>query len=127
AMIETTLAQFTVQEPQPEQIVAQLLAEQPFAADAKEGDQHARLEQLLRRNAGTPLLGIERVEQRRELLQDGVHTAFNSSQGMIGRYTGIKVHHGQKVGLSLRFSTHVDPIPSSHYAFKQSSSFSTPC
>jgi hypothetical protein len=50
---------------------------------------------------------LELVEERRELLQDGIDMALDGPQGMIGGDNGIEVDHGQEVRLGLRDSTHV--------------------
>ena len=120
AMIEAPFTELTIQEPQPEQIVAQLLTEQSLAAYAVESRQNPRFKQLLRRDARTSDLSIELVEKRREFLQYGVDPAFDGAQRMIGRHTSAKIDDGQKVGLSLKFSTHGDLIPCSHDSFKES-------
>ena len=127
AVVEATLTELTVQEPEPEQIVAQLLAKEPFAAHTIEGSQDARLEQLLRWDAGTPLAGIEFVEQGRELLQNCIHAALDSSQGMVSWDTVTEVYHGQEVGLGLRFSAHAHQTQSSNILFKEYAGFSTAC
>lgn len=47
AVVKAPFAELAVQRPKPEEIVAELFAEQPFAAHAVKRRQHARLEQLL--------------------------------------------------------------------------------
>src|SRR5262249_5805517 len=69
-VVEATLAELTVQEPEPKQIVAQLLTEKPFATNTVEGDKHARLEQLLGWDTWSSLTSVQLVEQRRKFLQD---------------------------------------------------------
>jgi hypothetical protein len=118
-MVKAAFPQLTVQKPQPEQIVTKLLAQKPLTAHAKERHQNPRLKQLLGRNAGPAFSGIELVKQGRELLQDGVGAAFDSSQRMIGRDRRIEINHGQEVRLGLRFSAHADPIQSTGHSFKQ--------
>ena len=106
AVVETAFVELPVQKPKPEQIVAELLAKEPFAAHAVKGAQHARLEQLLRRNAVAPGVGVKFVKQRGEFFQDGVHLAFDGAQRMLRRHTLVEVDDRQKVRLSLRFSAH---------------------
>ena len=99
AMVKTTLAELAVQEPKPEQVVAQLLAEEPFAAHTVEGGQDAGLEELFGRDAGAAFPGIEIVEQGRELLQHRVDAAFNGPERMVGGHEGVEMDDGQKVRL----------------------------
>lgn len=66
AGIEGALAQLAVEEPEPEEIVAELLADGPFAAHAVEGGEDAVFEQLLRRDAGSAVVAGEVVEPGRE-------------------------------------------------------------
>ena len=105
--VEAALTEFAIQKSEPEQIVAELFAEEPFAADGIERGQHARLEQLFRRNAGASQRLVEFVQERRALLQDRVHPPLDAAQRMIRRHAGIEVDHGQEVGLGLRSSAHV--------------------
>src|SRR5208337_3921889 len=65
--VETPLVQFPVQKPKPQEIVGQLLTEQPLAAYRIERHQNPALEQLLRRDRRPSLTGIQLVKQRREL------------------------------------------------------------
>ena len=127
AVVEAAFGKLTVQEPEPEQIVAELFAEQAFTADAVEGGEHSGLEQLLRRNAGTSQFLIEVIEQRREFFENRVHSALDGAQRMIRRHALVEVDHRQKVRLSLRFSTHgylIHLIPSRS---KSRETFSTNC
>ena len=106
AVIEAAFAVFAVKEPEPEKIVAELFAEEPFAADTVKGGEHAGLEELLGRNTVAAFVGVEFVEERGELLEDGVHMALDRTQWMIGRHGGVEVDDRQKVRLGLCFSTH---------------------
>ena len=106
AVIEAAFAVFTVKEPEPEQIVAELLAEEPFAADAVKGGEHAGFEELLGRNAVAAFVGVEFIEERGKLFENGVHMALDRPQRMIGGHGSVEVDDGQKVRLSLCFSTH---------------------
>src|SRR5271163_389300 len=106
AVVEAALAELAVQKPEPEQIIAELFAEEPFAAHTIQGGEYPGLEQLLRRNAGTTFVGIELLEQRRELLQDRIHAALNNAQRMPGGHAGVEIDNSQKVRLGLRFSAH---------------------
>src|ERR1700691_4757911 len=107
AVVKAALGKLPVQKPEPEQIVGKLLAEQPLAAHGVERHEDAGLEQLLGRNAGPALLSIERVKQRRELLQDGIHVLLDGAQRMIDRHDGVEVDDGEEVRLSLCDSTHI--------------------
>jgi hypothetical protein len=105
-MVEAAFAKLTVQKPQPQEIVAQLLAEQTLAPDTVERRQDPRLQQLLGRDAIPSTGGVQFIEQRRKLLQDQVNTLLDRAQRMIGRHTLVEVDHRQKVRLGLRFSAH---------------------
>ena len=83
----------------------------PDGLKLQKGGQHTRLEQLLRRNAVAPDVGIKFVKQRRELLQNRVHAALDGAQRMVGGHGGVEVDDRQKVRLSLRFSTHEFQTP----------------
>jgi hypothetical protein len=106
AVVEAAFAELPVQEPKPQEIVAELFAEQAFAAHAVERRQHPRLEQLLRRNRGRTVPGIKLVKQRRKLLQHGIHAALDGTQRMLGGHALVEVDDRQKVRLGLRFSAH---------------------
>ena len=60
-------------------------------------------------------------------MQDSVHAALDGAQGMIGRHAGVKVDRREELGLSLRFSTHIDPILPPCESYKENPSFSTTC
>lgn len=98
AVMEAAPAPFTVEEPGPEQVGAGPFAEEPFAAHAVAGGEPARLEPLLGRNAGVAFFRVEIVEQRRELLEHGIHVALDGPQRMILRPGGVAVDGGEKFG-----------------------------
>ena len=52
AVVNTPLAEPAVEEPRPEQVIAELLAEEPLAAHGAEGCEHAGLEQLPGQDGG---------------------------------------------------------------------------
>ena len=114
AVVKAAFAELTVQEPEPEQIVAKLLAEEAFAAHGVEGGEHAGLEQLLGRDAGPAQFLVELVEEGRELLEHEVHTALDAAQRMVGGHALVEVDDGQEVRLGLRFSAHASLIPIIH-------------
>src|SRR5216117_3020476 len=66
-------------------------------------------------------------EQRREFLQDPIHSALDRSQGMIRWHRGVEVYHGQKVRLCLSFSTHAGSDRSTFTSFNLFESFSPAC
>jgi hypothetical protein len=105
-VVKTALVELPVEEPEPEQIVAELFAKEPFTADAVKGGEHAGLEQLFRRNAAATSLGIKFIKQRGEFFQNNVHLAFDGAQRMVRRHALVEVDDRQKVRLGLRFSTH---------------------
>ena len=117
--VETPLIQFPVQKPKPQEIVGQLLAEQPLATHRIKRHQYPALEQLLRRNRRPSLIGIQIVKQWRNLCQHLVHSRLDPAQRMVGGHTLVQVDRRQKLGLSLRFSTH----PSLTFLPRQYSNF----
>ncbi len=106
AVVETAFTEFPVEEPKPEQIVAELVAEEPLAADAVKGGQHSGLKQLFRRDAATTILGIEIIEERRKFTQNGVDMPLDGTERMVRRHALVEIDNRQKVRLGLRFSTH---------------------
>ncbi len=126
-MVEAACAKLAVQKPEPEQIVAALLAEEPFAADAVEGGEHASLELLRGREGWRAVLGVELIEERRKLFENRVHVALDSAQRMIRRHAGVEVDDGQEVGLSLWFSAHGFLTQRQTDVFKPSETSSTNC
>ena len=110
AVVKAAFAELPVQEPEPEQIVAELLAEEAFTADGVEGGEHAGLEQLLGRDAGPAQFLVELVEEGRELLKHEVHAALNGAQWMAAGHALVQVDDGQEVRLGLRFSAHASLI-----------------
>ena len=123
AVIEAAVAELAIQKPEPEQIVAELVTEEPFTAHTVQRTEHPGLQQLLRRNAIAASVGIEFVKQGREFLQHRIHAALDGAQWVIRRHAGIEVDDGQEVGLSLRFSTHATLEPQIATAFKQKAIF----
>src|ERR1022692_1930644 len=114
AVVEAALAELTVKEPKPEQIVGKLFAEKPLAAHTVEGGQDAGLEQLLGRNAVPTFFGVELIKQGRELLQHGIDAALDGPQRMVGGHEGVEINDGEEVRLGLRCSTHVSQTPLSN-------------
>lgn len=90
AVMEAAFAELAVHEPEPAQVVAQLFAEAPFAALAIEGGQDASLEQLFGRDAGATRFLVERVEEGRETLKDGIDLSFDGAQGVAGGHAGVE-------------------------------------
>jgi hypothetical protein len=127
AVVKAAFAQLAVKKPEPEQIVAELLAKEPFAAHAIESGEYAGLEELFGRDTGTAVLLVEFVEEGREILEDRVHARLNRAQGMGGRHAAVEVDDGKEVGLSLRFSAHGYQTMSTNILFKPSAIFSTTC
>jgi hypothetical protein len=58
-VVETACAELAVEEPEPEQIVAELFAEAPFAADTVQSGEPAGFEELFGRDADATVVGIE--------------------------------------------------------------------
>lgn len=106
AVVKAAFAELPVQKPEPEQIVAELFAEEAFAAHGVEGGEHAGLEELLGRDAGPAQFLVELVEEGRELLEHEVHAALDGAQRMVGGHALVEVDDAQKVRLDLRFSAH---------------------
>jgi hypothetical protein len=127
AVVEAALAQFAVEEPEPEQIVAELLAEEPFAAHAVKGGEDAGLEQLLGRDAGAAVLLVKGVEEGRELFQNRIHVALDGAQRMVGGHSGVEVEDGEKLGLGLGLTAHAFQTPLKPSCSKSRGTFSTAC
>ena len=106
AVVKAAFAELAVEEPKPEEIVAELFAEAAFAADAVERGQHARLEELIGWDARAAGGGVEFGEERREFFQDGIHVRLDRAQRMVARHTLVQVDHRQKIRLGLNRSTH---------------------
>ncbi len=85
-MIKTALAQFAVQEPKPEQIVAELFVGNPLTAHAVKGR-----EPLLGREAGPARVFIQFVEEERELFAALRPRADPIFAGGRDSYTGLYV------------------------------------
>jgi len=81
-VIEDRLIQTHVQNPAEEDVVVQLLTEEPPAPEGEQGDQPRALQQPLRRNRRTPHLAIQLVEDRRQRSQDLVREGLDGSQRM---------------------------------------------
>lgn len=80
AVVEAAFGQLAVEKPQPEQIVADLLAQEALAAHGVKGGEPAGLEQLLGRDARPAQLGVELVKEGRELLEDVVQAGLERAQ-----------------------------------------------
>lgn len=106
AVIEAALAELAVQKAEPEQVVAQLLAEEPLTAHAVEGGQHMGLEPLFRREAGSAVGLVEVIEPGRTFLEDGTDLALAGAPGMVGGDWGIEVEDGEEIELSLGCAAH---------------------
>ena len=104
--VEAAFVQFPIQKPKPQEIVAQLFAEQPLTAHRIERHQYPALEQLLRWNRWPSFVGIQLIKQGRKPHQDFIHPCFDPAQRMLGGHTLVQVDGRQKLRLSLRFSTH---------------------
>jgi len=122
-VVETALVQFAVQKPQPEERVAELLAEESFAAHAEQGGEQARLEQLLRRNAGASLVGVECVEPRRELGPHGVHAPLDAAQRVLRRHPVVEVDDGEEFRLAVWIAAHVFSDSATHARIQKNSEF----
>jgi hypothetical protein len=81
-----------VQEPFEEQVVLELLAELPLAANRVQGDQQATLEQVLGRDAGPAVGRVHGVEDRRQFRQGPVDDHLDPSQRVI---EGAQLLRGQ--------------------------------
>lgn len=102
ATIGAPLTERPVRELKPEQVIAELFAEELFAEDAVKGGEQAGLEQLSGRDAGAAFFRAEIVEQRRVFLEHNIQAAFDGAQGMVCQHGGVEVKDGEEVGLCLR-------------------------
>src|SRR5213594_4885896 len=79
-------------EPPEEQVVVELLHEEPLAAHAVEHLQEQGPQQVLGRDRRPPDLGIQLVELGRQFAQDRVAHGPQGAQGMVGRDASLQRH-----------------------------------
>jgi len=97
--------------PAEEQIVVELLHQQPLAADRVEHLQQQRPQQLLLRDRRAPHAAVELVEQRRHLLQRRIRPHPDHPQGMILRDPLLRRHIAEHGPLDLIRTSHRPPPP----------------
>lgn len=106
AVIEAAPAELAVQKPEPGQVIAHLLAEEPLAAHVVEGGHHMGLEPLFGREAGSAVFFVDVIEEGREFLEDGIGLAFAGAPRMVRWDGGIEVEDGEEIGLRLGIAAH---------------------
>src|SRR5947209_19631952 len=73
--------------PAKQEVVVELLHQQPLAAHRVQYLQEQRAQQLLRRNRRPPITGVDRVEAPRRVLERGLHHYPAGAQRLIFRYS----------------------------------------
>src|SRR5712692_3045437 len=113
--------------PAEEQVVVQLLHQQPLAAYAVEGLQQQGPQQLLRSNRWPSHARIQLREQRRHRLQRRVSHPSYPSQRMILRYPLLRRNVTEHATLLLIVSAHVLLDAATPSPVTQSTTFSAAC
>ena len=84
-----------VEEPPEQQVVVELLAEEPLAAHGVERHQQHRFQKTLRRNRRPTVRRVHRVEHRRQLRQRPVGQLLDRAQRVRRRNSRIRRHQAQ--------------------------------
>jgi hypothetical protein len=98
AVVEAAFAEFAIQKPKPEQIVAELFAEKPLAADTGKRPSLSGLEPWLGRNAGAAEFFLQLVQEGRQFPQHRIDLPLHGVERRVGRDGGIEVRPGQNPG-----------------------------
>jgi len=109
-MIEARLGRVHIEEPAEQQIVIELLAEQPFAAHGVQRHQQRGLQQPLGWDRRPPNGAVHLIEQRRKLRQRPVGEFLDPPQRMLLRRPLARLHDHQHRPLPPLFSPH-PPLP----------------
>jgi hypothetical protein len=104
--IEAWFHQLHVQEPAEQEVVVEFLTEGSLTPHRIKRDQERRLEQPLRRDRRSAVLGVHRVEGIRQCGQCLLGERLNRAQRMVLRYPLLQVDKGQHRHLGLAASTH---------------------
>jgi hypothetical protein len=112
-MVKARLVQLQVQKPATQQIVGELLAQQPLAANRIQRHQQRGFEQPLRWNRRPPQEAVHLVEDHRQLLEHGIHQLLDAPQRMLLGNPLCHVDHQQHRPLSPFLATHplLPPLP----------------
>ena len=118
--------------PAVEQIVIQLLHQLPFRANAVEYLQKQSAEQMLRRDRGTPLAGVEPPKAPVQFAQNLAHKRPNLPQRMVLRHPRLGRNVGKQPALVLKCPAHLIPqaIPGiilNHHVIANARGFSANC
>src|SRR6266568_9231683 len=132
-MIEARLVQLHVQKPAEQQIVVELLTEQPLAANRIQRHQQRSFEQTLGRNRRTPQHAVDLVKDRRQLSQRQIRHLLDARQRMLLGNSLFQVHYQQHRPLPPFFAAHpplppaaLHPSPQTKYAKLNSLVFQQP-
>src|SRR5438132_1219482 len=132
-MIEARLVQLHVQKPAEQQIVVELLTEQPLAANRIQRHQQRSFEQTLGRNRRTPQHAVDLVKDRRQLSQRQIRHLLDARQRMLLGNSLFQVHYQQHRPLSPFLAAHpplppaaLHPSPQTKYAKLNSLVFQQP-
>ena len=100
------LVHLQAHEPAEQQVVVELLHQQPFAANRVEDLQQLRPEQPLRRDRGAADLRVQPIELAGHLPQHLVDQAADGPERVVGRHTLLGGHVAEhRIGLAV-ISTH---------------------
>lgn len=106
AGVEGFLFQAHVEEPTKQDVVTELLAEEPVGADRIQRDQQARLQQPLRRDGRAAGVAVHRLEGGGERLQRLVRVVFDGAQRMVRRHACFGREIAEHVSLGIQFTAH---------------------
>lgn len=118
-VIPASLLHLPIQEPHPQNVPLQLIAEAPLAPHAVQRHQHPRLEQLLRRDRGASTFGGQFLKKRAQAFQRLIAELLDRSQRMRRRNPRLRVQGRQKLRLGNRSPSHAQ-----HFSTTHKSSFS---
>ena len=110
-MVEARLGHIHIEEPAEQQVVVQLLAEQPFAAHRVERHQQRGLQQPLGRDRRPSDRAVHLIEQRRKLPERHVGEFLDPPQWMLLGHPIARLHHHQHHPLPPLFTSHPPPPP----------------
>src|SRR6201981_3037725 len=94
-MVKARLVPLQIQKPAEQQIVVELFAEHPLAANRIQRHQQRGLEQTLGRNRRPPQWAVHLLEDRRQLLERGIGHLLDTPQRMLLGNSLFQVDHHQ--------------------------------
>src|SRR6267378_360936 len=119
--------------PAKQEVVIELLHQQPLAAHRVQHLQQQRAQKLLRRNRRPPAAGVDRVEAPRRLLEGRIYHYSDGSQRMILWYSPLRRYVAEHSALLVVYPAHhrhlrLQPLPARLYtAERRTNRFSAAC